>query len=403
MSKRLACSVCLLATALVLTTTADGDAQEGKSQRSLVNDGTIRLMAGAYESTDMRLAVDLANALDEGYDLRIIPMVGKGSVRNVEDLLYLRGVDIAMVQSDVFDFYRRNGLVTNIDERLRYIAKLNDEEVHILARSDFQKIDDLRDRRVNFGPPGSGEFMTAGIIFNDLGLEVDVTTYPSAIAIQRLREGEIDAMVLVDGAPINLLTELGAEQAFNLLAVPPSRISGTYMLASLTSDDYPNLIKSYAPVETVAVSMVLAAYNWPADNPRGEPVNRFVDRLFGNFEKLLGPAFHPKWQDVDLTDDLPGWQRLPSAQAATAQVASAVVQYGEYLSFECVACHRANEAAGAIPTIAVLPAPYFINALKSYRGGSRSHLVMQDVAFSLNDEQMEALAAYFESLREASQ
>ena len=392
---------CWLMVGLYLAVAPDGHAQEHDGQRKLVNDGTIRLMAGSYESTDLRLAVDLANALDEGYDLRVIPMVGKGSVRNVEDLLYLRGVDIAMVQSDVLDFYRQNDLISDIDGRLRYIAKLSDEEIHVLARSDFRDIDDLSGRRVNFGPEGSGEFMTSGILFKDLNLEVDVFTDPPQQALQRLRDGDIDAMVLVDGAPIDLVENVGSEE-LNLLAVPPVRISDTYTPASLTSEDYPGLIKSYAPVETVAVSEVLAAYNWPADVARGEPVNRFVDRLFSNFERLLGPSHHPKWKDVDLADDLRGWRRLASAEAATAQVTSAVVDYGRYLSFECVACHRDGNTEGAIPSIATLPTQYFINALKSYRGASRSHLVMQDVAFSLNDEQMDALAAYYASLREVA-
>lgn len=389
--------------ALCCTLVTSTQAQEPSGQRQLVNDGVIRLMAGSYESTDLRLAVDLAYALDDGYDLRVIPMVGKGAVRNVEDLLYLRGVDVAMVQSDVLDFYRRNGLISDIDQRLRYIAKLSDEEVHILARADLREIDGLAGRKVNFGPPDSGEFMTAGILFEKMGLDVDVTADPPERAIQQLKDGEIDAMVLVDGAPIDLFEELGADAELTLLPVPPSRIGSSYAPAVLTSEHYPNLVKSYAPIETVAVSEVLAAYNWSADNPRGEPVSRFVEHLFSQFEKLLGPSYHPKWRNVNLAAELQGWQRLESAASAKTQVALATVEYGEYLSFECVACHRPSDADGAIPTIASLPSQYFINALKSYRDGDRLHLVMQDVSFSLKDEQMEALATYYQFLRENSQ
>lgn len=86
------CTLLMAVCALLFT---GAEAQESPDQRQLVNEGVVRLMAGSYDSTDLRMAVDLANALDQGYDLRVIPMVGKGSVRNVEDLLYLRGVDIA--------------------------------------------------------------------------------------------------------------------------------------------------------------------------------------------------------------------------------------------------------------------------------------------------------------------
>ncbi|MEZ5933467.1 MAG: TAXI family TRAP transporter solute-binding subunit [Alphaproteobacteria bacterium] len=394
---------CILLTAVCSLLVTGAEAQESPGQRQLVNDGVVRLMAGSYESTDLRMAVDLANALDDGYDLRVIPMVGKGSVRNVEDLLYLRGVDIAMVQSDVLDFYRRNDLISNIDGRLRYITKLSNEEVHVLARAEFREIDDLAGRRVSFGLPESGDFMTAGILFDSLGVTVDVVTDPPERAIQLLKTGEIDAMVIVDGAPVDLIKDVGVDAELTLLPLAPSRIGASYAPATLTSDEYPNLIKSYAPIETVAVSDVLAAYNWAEDNERGRPVNHFVERLFAHYEKLLGPSYHPKWRDVDLAEELQGWQRLEAADTAKAQVALATVEYGEYLSLECVACHRATDAAGAIPTIAALPSQYFVNALKSYRDGDRLNLVMQDVAFSLDEEQMQALAAYYQQLRENGQ
>lgn len=71
--------------------------------------------------------------------------------------------------------------------------------------------------------------------------------------------------------------------------------------------------------------------------------------------------------------------------------------YGEYLAGECVACHRVNSET-AIPPINSLPAPYFIEALREYRDGERDHDLMRTVARSLDDPEMEALAAYFEQL-----
>lgn len=76
---------------------------------------------------------------------------------------------------------------------------------------------------------------------------------------------------------------------------------------------------------------------------------------------------------------------------------AADLAYGEYLAGECVVCHRAN-ADSAIPPINALPAPYFIEALREYREGERDHDLMRTVARSLGDDEMEALAAYFEQL-----
>ena len=43
-------------------------------------------------------------------------------------------------------------------------------------------------------------------------------------------------------------------------------------------------------------------------------VKAVVENLFDSFEKFMEPVRHPKWQDVDLRADLPGWQRFQPAQ-----------------------------------------------------------------------------------------
>jgi uncharacterized protein len=284
------------------------------TQRELVNEGTVGIISGGVTGTYIRIAADLADALDDGYELRVLPIVGKGSVRNIEDLLLLRGIDIAIVQSDVLDFYKRANLVPNIEARIRYIAKLYNEEVHILAKSEYRTIDDLAGKRVNFGTEGSGTFMTAGIIFDDLGIDVEITTYPEPIALERLRAGEIDALVFVGGKPLKLIEDVNRQEGLHLLAIPPERIEAAYLPSKLTADAYPDLIDPEAPVQTVAVGAVLAAYNWRPDHPRARKVNRFIERLFAQFDRLQQPPFHPKWREVDLSAQVPGWQRTAVAE-----------------------------------------------------------------------------------------
>lgn len=97
---------------------------------------------------------------------------------------------------------------------------------------------------------------------------------------------------------------------------------------------------------------------------------------------------------------LRGLLSLISLMGAPLSAASgADLAYGEYLAAECVACHRAAEEESAIPAIVGLPTRYFVNALRDYRARRRPNPVMQNVARSLDDQQIEALAAYFASLR----
>ena len=306
-------SAALLALSICASGAHTARAADVAAQRDLVNGGVVGVISGGVTGTYVRIAADLANALDDGYQLRVLPIIGKGSVRNIEDLLLLRGIDVAIVQSDVLDFYKRAALVPNIEGKIRYIAKLYNEEVHVLAKSEYGTIDDLAGKRVNFGTEGSGTFMTASIIFDDLGIDVDVQTDPEPVALEKLRAGEIDAMVFVGGKPVAFIGEVDRSEQLRLLAIPPGRIKAAYVRSELTPDIYPRLIEPGDPVETVAVSAVLAAYNWPDGHPRRDKLNRFIERFSANFSRLLEPPFHPKWQEVDLKAQVPGWRRITAA------------------------------------------------------------------------------------------
>lgn len=304
---------------LVLTCPASGArAADMDRQRELVNSAVVGMISGGVTGTYIRIAADLADALDRGYEMRVLPVVGKGSVRNIEDLLLLRGIDIAIVQSDVLDFYRRAGIVPGIDEKIRYIAPLYNEEVHLLARDDIERPADLEGERVNFGTEGSGTFMTAGIVFDELGINVDVTTYPEPEALERLRRGDIAALVFVGGQPLRLVSEVAERDGLHLLPLDADRVEAAYVPAALTHDAYPALIPPGEEVPTLAVTAVMAAYNWPESHPRYRKVQRFVEHFFEAFPKLQQAPYHPKWQQVDLAGEVPGWQRMAPARALLA-------------------------------------------------------------------------------------
>lgn len=284
------------------------------AQRDSVNAGTVGIISGGVTGTYVRIASDLSNALDDGYEHRVLAILGKGSIRNMEDLLLLRGIDIAIVQSDVLEFYRTSGVYPNIDSRVRYVTKLYNEEVHLLARSDIADVDGLQGRKVNFGTQGSGTFMTASIVFESLGVDVEVTTFPEPLALEQLRSGEIDALVFVGGKPLNLVLEAAQDDKLVLLEVPPDRVGGAYLPSTFDATDYPGLVADGVEIPTVAVAAVMAAYNWPRDHKRYQKVERFVNLFFGDFDTLLKPPYHPKWREVDLRAEVPEWRRFGPAQ-----------------------------------------------------------------------------------------
>lgn len=99
-----------------------------------------------------------------------------------------------------------------------------------------------------------------------------------------------------------------------------------YVPARLTAADYPGLIPYNQPVDTVAVGTVLAVTNLQAGSERYRDVAKFVEVFFSEFRSLLQSGHHPKWREVDVTRELPGWGRFPPAAQwlrRNARVASA--------------------------------------------------------------------------------
>src|SRR6202034_4184568 len=111
-------------------------------------------------STDTQIAADIARALDDGDKLRILPMIGRGSVQNIADLIYLKGVDVAIVSTDVLTQTMQSGTIPR-ESTVQYIAKLFPEEIHILARKEITSLEDLNGKPVATAPMGSGTEITA--------------------------------------------------------------------------------------------------------------------------------------------------------------------------------------------------------------------------------------------------
>ena len=257
-------------------------------------------MGGSLSGTYSKIIWDMTTLFDKDKDMRVLPVLGKGSVKGIEDLLWLRGIDTAIVQSDVLEFMTEFKVYPDLDNLMRYITVLFNEEVHLIARTEFKSIEDLEGKRVSFGPATSGGFMTASIIFDRLKVSVDALSEPHQIGLNMLLNGEIDAMVRVAGAPVSQLEDIESDGRLHLISVPP--IEGAYYTSELNADMYPSLIPHGETIKTVAVAAVLAAYNWPADHPRRQPVetlfNKLQDRYTQSFRWILIMPSGRKWTSI---------------------------------------------------------------------------------------------------------
>lgn len=293
------------------------------------NSGTVGVIAGGVDGTYIRIAADLAAVLDDGVRLRVIPIIGKGSLQNLSDIMFLRGIDIGIVQSDVLAFAQRQRLFPALEQQVHYIAKLYDEEVHLLAGRDVRRVEDLANRPVNVDVRGSGTAMTAAVLFESLGIPVQMVNDVQDTALEKLRRGEIAAMVYVAGKPARLFTAIPPESNLHFVTLPMSpALLGTYLPGELAAAQYPTLVPDGAPIETIAVGAVMAAYAWQPGTDRHRKVTAFVNAFFENFEAFLRPPRHPKWREVNLAARVPGWTRLRAADDAEARLRPAQARAG---------------------------------------------------------------------------
>ena len=191
--------------------------QEGGSDAAIKqrkNAWTVGVAGGLIDGTYMRFADELGKVLDDGDNLRILPMVSYGAASNLDDLIYLRGVDLAVTQSDVFEYFRTERKTPNLQSRVQYILRLPIAELHILAKTDIRSLEDLRGKKVNFGPAGSGSSLTGTIVFQRLGVQVEQVLIDQQSALQKLQSGEVAALVRVVGKPVDFFARSRRLPAF---------------------------------------------------------------------------------------------------------------------------------------------------------------------------------------------
>jgi TRAP transporter TAXI family solute receptor len=285
------------------------------STKKAVNANTVTLLTGTIGGTYVQFGADLASVLDDDGKLRVLPIIGRGSVQGVSDILFLKGVDLGIVRADTLAYLEKKGYANDIRKRFTYVTKLYNEEMQVIAPKTIKTLNDLEGKTVSVDLPNGGTFVTALTVFERLGIKANFVYVEQRIAMEKLKKGELDAVIVVGGTPYVSVTTFKNDGRFHLAGVDYAKsLQSDYMPATLTSNDYPNLIAEGETVDTIAVPAVLAAYNWSPDTERSRRLALFVDAFFTKFPALQNPPFHPKWKEISLTAPLAGWNRLPLAE-----------------------------------------------------------------------------------------
>jgi NMT1-like family len=325
-----------LATVLVASALTPAMAQTARRslyERALhgkTNEATIGLAAGLPEGAPLRFAVELARVVDDGTNMRILPIVTRGPFENVNDLLYLKGVDAAIIYGDVLEHFKNDPKIGDIDKRINYLMHLFPSELHVFVRPEIKSLEDLAGKPVNFNTRGTAAAYSGPLIFDRLGIKVDARYDPHPTALAEIATSDKYAgIVFVTSKPVEPFVRRKWPQGFKFLPVPlTEKLEEYYLPAQLEASDYPDLVPQGQSVQTISVPAVLAVYNWPTQTDRYRRIVRFIDYLFDRLPRLQTESgFHPKWRDLNLAAVVPGWQRFGAMQDKLVATAAAKTDF----------------------------------------------------------------------------
>jgi uncharacterized protein len=288
--------------------------------RDKLNSSTVTIITAPVGGAFPAMGSDMARVLDDGDNLRVLPVIGKGSVQNLVDIMRLKNIDMGFVVGDALEFVKKEYNVPNIEQRVSYIVKLFNNDLHIVARKDIKTVRDLAGKKI-MSERNLGYFSVRNI-FDRLNITANIdSTTDDAGGLQKLLNGEADAWIVSAGkvAPI-VRTIKNDDGRFHFVSVPYEQaLQGTYLPSSLTNAEYPNLVAAGEEVDTLAAPVLLMVYNWPVGSDRYNRVAKFVNVLFSKMDDLRQPSRHPKWRDTNIATVVPGLQRFKAADDWLAQ------------------------------------------------------------------------------------
>jgi TRAP transporter TAXI family solute receptor len=285
----------------------------------------FKIVTASERGTYIQIGRDLAKwaAQPAKIDLEVLP--SKGSSENVQRLRFEPGVKLALVQSDVYQAFvdqavGGNAAAGRLITPLRVVLPLYNEEIYFVTRADspLTYIHELKDKKINVGPVGSGTALSATtlyrLMFGSALPEANASYLSNEDALLKLTgDKSLDAVIVVAGQPAKLFAEMKPEarKYIKLLkldanAKETERAVATYFPATIRTASYPNWMSEDVP--TLSVKAFLVTYNYGNESTLTS-LKQFAEAFCANFDTLQAEG-HPKWKEVQL--DMPalgkGWK-----------------------------------------------------------------------------------------------
>jgi hypothetical protein len=247
--------------------------------------------------------------------LRLLPLMGPGGPTNARDLIHMRGIDFAVMNSDVLTYIDLFGGPPAARRRLRYVTRLFNEKIYLIARKQVNSIEDLRGGKVMVIGKETSGFVSAMNLFRLLKIDIQVTSWISDATLNSASMGDADAALVVGRELLRVKFDAASNDELHILPVPLTpALARVYQPATIRRYEIPGMVP-VEDVSTVQVATLLAVFDWTAiQSARQQTVAQFV-KLF--FESLPALRQVPQsiWRDTDIQAEVPDWERYGPADA----------------------------------------------------------------------------------------
>lgn len=303
-------SLFILTSALALC--SPGHAQRAAVRATLAPERVTILTNGIADPAGPAVSMinDVAARLSHS-GMRVLPIAGEGALGNLRDLLQLQGVDFAILNNDILAYLDLTGEYPDARRRIRYVTHLLDQTVYLLARKEFVSLEELRGRKVAAGQGA----ITARTLFGLHKVAAEVQTIDSERLAQLQTLRGVDGIVLLGGEVARLDLGLAALSDFHLLAIPPSpALQKVYQPARIAATEFPGLARPEGPLDTIAVSTLLAVFDWTPRHSRHANITAFIKGLFASLPALRQTPAGAAWRQADVKAEIVGWTRYSGAE-----------------------------------------------------------------------------------------
>jgi len=303
--------------AVVIGLLAPAAHAQRQDTREMVGVGTVTILTdGVAEprSQGGQAVNELAGRLGK---MRVLPIAGRGAAANVRDLLYLRGIDLAILNSDVLAFLDETRQYPDARRRIRYVTHLLDQQVYLFVRKQFDAIEDLRGRKLVVLSAGGSSHTTAITLFGLQKIEITLEALGFDAVLDDAALGKVDGALLLSGELGRLRLTARMGQEFRLLPIPMTPVlRKAYLPAIVEANEIATTLAGAAKLETIAVSTLLAVFDWAPSHSRYSNVVKFITTFFAAIPQLRKESSASIWWQLDINSRPPGWTRYAAADPA---------------------------------------------------------------------------------------